>query len=204
MHATQELCSHAQQNKEHSRTLLRVLEAVVAEFNPEAAACSGLTWSQHEQCRATFEDSCLRQIFEAGVAVAMGASSEQDTLVVAGAIPRVFSCPQVHYSCHSSECGLGGWRKLAFFGLMGCCSISCDLGVQEHCCFSQPRSEFQKNRLQRRGARNLTASTVSEWHNCAVGNILSSKVNVANCPLNPAIYCMNGVAASGYVYMQMQ
>lgn len=88
----QEICSHATQNKEHSRTFLRVLEALVMEFNPETAASCGLTWAQHEQCRASFEETCLRQIFEAGVLLAMAVSPDQDAATVAGSALNRCSC----------------------------------------------------------------------------------------------------------------
>lgn len=72
----------------------------MAEFNPDTAASSGLTWTQHEQCRASFEEHCLRQVFEAAVVIAMSASPDQDTLVVAGAAPPApCSYPEGHRVC---------------------------------------------------------------------------------------------------------
>lgn len=91
--ALQELCSHAAQNREHSRTFIRVLAALVAEFNPESANCCGLTYTQHEQCRTSFEEACLRQIYEAGMLVAMTASLDHEAPTVTG------RCP-----CDSSSC----------------------------------------------------------------------------------------------------
>lgn len=80
----QELCSHVTQSTQQSRACMRILAALITEFNPETAGSCGLTWTQHEQCRAAFEQACLQQVFEAGSMVAVAASPDSDAATVAG------------------------------------------------------------------------------------------------------------------------